>query len=969
MESGTEIQEKEPRNFSSSPDFRWLCDELFVKIDNIINDQSKTNNKTKTTRYLEVIQHFIKLWRLTVGNDIYPALRLILPYRDNLTFNIKEVVLIKAICSYLHLPKNSITEKRLLRWKENATRSEKLSDFCVQEIRKRRGETKADNEHTNQRGAKRITIDELNSKLEELANDRSHKGKGYSSLAESHIFRYLMDHMSIVELKHLFDILLRSKVIGGLEHKFLYCWHPDARDYLSVVSDLRLVTQKLWDPNVRLGHEDLSIQMGYVFSPQLSKRATTSYGTICKNLKNDFFIEEKMDGERIQVHYMDYGNSIKFFSRRGTDYTYLYGATKSSETISKYLRLDPAVRNCILDGEVVTYDSERDVVLPFGIVKGSAKDALTTGHILGTGFSPMLVVFDLLVLNNVTLTENALHQRKDYLSKILNPVRHHIEIINSRRSNNEEDIKASLATAIELGSEGVILKRSQSKYLLGERNNSWIKIKPEYLEEFGENMDLLVMGRDRGKKDSYLCGLVTTKAKEEEEDNNELPNSSENSNHTTTDGGNRMSLVCVRSFCYIANGLSLEDVKEINAKTRGSWISTEEQSPPRDILKFGSKLPIEWIHPQQSIVLEVKARSLDNTESSGNKYNVGCTVFGGYCRQIRFDKDWRSCYSMKEFQQDRKRKKNPGKQTFLKIAKKSVTRRTKNYGLLDLGPKLLEKNFISSKLFSGLHFYVLSDFSDQYSRKIITKESIMDVVMKNGGTIVHNVVARNFQLSSLRIIGDRMTRECILLIKRGYDILSPEWIYDCVENQKVVQIETDHCFKVSEELLFLAQHRTDVYGDSYTLPTNSDLIDRILTSNRHVTLPRPIEEMGCEEVYTLPHFLFMTRIMYVAPYLKDNPSVVDICNKIKLFGGKVTEELQNCNLVVIADSSSAEMEITIREIRHQLSLRVQTQHHAPLIPHIVTSNWIDDSIKANSQVPEEDYQLMIVKTHFLNSIE
>ncbi|GMM55254.1 DNA ligase (ATP) [Maudiozyma humilis] len=953
MDSKVVAQNNEPVNFSPSPDFRWLCDELFVKIDNIIKDQSKSNSKTKSTRYFEVIEHFVKLWRLTVGNDIYPALRLILPYRDTLTFNIKDVVLIKAICIYLHLPKDSLTERRLLHWKEHASKNEGLSDFCVSELRKRRDEGSSNRDAPHQERVKNITIDELNSKLEALANERNTKGRGYKNLSESPIFRYFLEHMSFVELKYLFNILLRNKVIGGLEHKLLYCWHPDARDYLSVVSDIRLVTQKLWDPSVRLGQDDLTLHVGQAFYPQLARRANTSYATLCKNLKNDFFIEEKMDGERIQVHYMDYGNNIKFFSRRGTDYTHLYGNNISCGTIAKYLQLDSAVKNCVLDGEVVTYDTERGVVLPFGIVKSSAKDMLANGDISGVGFSPMFVAFDLLTLNGVNLTESPIYQRKDYLSKVLQPTKHHVEIIHAKRSDNEIDIKESLVKVIDLGCEGVILKRAQSKYILGSRSDSWIKIKPEYLEEFGENMDLLVMGRDPGKKDSFLCGLVTRTF--DEYDVKEHGDASNNSVVGNEHSHNPLSLVCVTSFCSIANGLSLEDIKEINAKTRGSWVRSDDHPPPSDILKFGTKVPVEWIHPQQSIVLEVKARSLDNTESSGTKYEVGCTLFFAYCRQVRYDKDWRSCYSLNDFQQDRERKKHPNEKNLSKMVKKSPVKRTKNYGILDLGVKLPDKNLVVSDLFNGLYFYVLSDSSSQQSGGMISKENIIDAVMQNGGTMVHNIIARHFPLSALRIIGDKMTRECILLIGRGYDILSSKWVFDCIKNKEVVQIGTQHCFNASKELVSLAGHRVDKFNDSYTIPTDISSVDHILESNREKSLPVSPQVSMDKDLYALPYFLFTTRVILVIPTKKNDSQVFDICEKVKLFGGKITEDMNQCNLIVITNTCSNGLEDTMRNVRHKLAIIAQKQPQIPQIPHIVTSNWVDDSIEANSQVPEEDY--------------
>ena len=123
-------------------------------------------------------------------------------------------------------------------------------------------------------------------------------------------------------------------------------------------------------------------------------------------LHDDFLVEEKMDGERIQVHYMNYGESIKFFSRRGIDYTYLYGASLSSGTISQHLRFTDSVKECVLDGEMVTFDAKRRVILPFGLVKGSAKEALSFNSINNVDFHPLYMVFDLLYLNGTSFAHH-----------------------------------------------------------------------------------------------------------------------------------------------------------------------------------------------------------------------------------------------------------------------------------------------------------------------------------------------------------------------------------------------------------------------------------------------------------------------------------------------------------------------------------------------------------------------------------
>ena len=62
-------------------------------------------------------------------------------------------------------------------------------------------------------------------------------------------------------------------------------------------------------------------------------------------------------------------------------------------------------------------------------------------------------------------------------------------------------------------SEGLVLKNPRSMYRLNDRNDDWMKVKPEYLTEYGEALDCLIIGgyygsgRRGGSLSSFLCGL------------------------------------------------------------------------------------------------------------------------------------------------------------------------------------------------------------------------------------------------------------------------------------------------------------------------------------------------------------------------------------------------------------------------------------------------------------------------------
>ncbi|SCU81854.1 LAMI_0B07954g1_1 [Lachancea mirantina] len=947
--SSQHIRDAEPHNFAPSPDFKWLCDELYVKLDALLENRHKLG-KSYSVSCLEVIIHFIKLWRKTVGNDFYEVFLLTFPYRDPRSYNIKDFTLIKAVCRYLNLPRNSLTENRLLSWKRLATRGKKLSAFCVEEIKKRRKEPEK---------STRLTIESLNQKLSELSKESSTKKWGFNGLSQSAVFRFCLQNMTFVEMPYFFDILLKTRVVGGLEHKFLHCWHPDALDYLGVVSDLKLLSLKLWNAQERLGKTDLTINIGRAFSPQLARRMASSYESICRRLSGNFFVEEKMDGERIQVHYMQFGSSLKFFSRRGTDYTHLYGSSISSGVISRHVKLSPDVENCVLDGEMVTYDREKQTVLPFGIVKSSAVDEMISHEagIDGKGFRPFFMIFDLLFLNGVSLTKVPLETRQEYLQTVINPVPNIIEVLKSLKCSDSNDIRNLLEKAISMGSEGIVLKQCSSIYSIGARNEAWIKVKPEYLEQFGENLDLIVIGRDPGKKDSFMCGLALLENDDEKDIKEVIELSGD-------DEGNLPEQIVETterkfiSFCSIANGISDEECKDIDRKTRGKWVKTSERLPPPELIEFGSKLPAEWIDPRESLVMEVKARSVNNSESAGVKFRSGSTLYGGYCRRIRDDKDWKSCATFRQYFQAklshnhmryRRRIHNvsPRKKKRSSSAKMELL-----YGGLDTTQ--IQSH---TEIFQGKRFYVLSDYTSVTDKTRVSYDRIISLVLHNGGSMVYNLDLRDGELQFLYIIGSKLTIECKALIERGYDIISPLWLFDSVRSQSALKLEPKHCFRVSKELLENAYSRVDKFGDSYESVMTGTEFDHKLISWNDKEITRKLKEACQDELMEIPIFLFYAFSAIVVNLNSGNQTVRQAADLFELFGGKITDDWLRANVIIVPSEEVDQTEM--RSLREKAIKATRSRNETNLrLPHIVKLEWITACIEENCLVAEEEYAIL-----------
>lgn len=284
------------------------------------------------------------------------------------------------------------------------------------------------------------------------------------------------------------------------------------------------------DPEVRLESDQAGISLMSCFQPQLAQFQSHSFQKAVERLgttvdDNEFWIEEKLDGERMQMHMIEDpemagGKRFAFWSRKAKDYTYLYGEgfEDDQSALTRHIKeaFKPGVRNIILDGEMITWDPEADIMVPFGTLKSAALSE-QRDPFSGSGIRPLFRVFDCVYLNDMDLTKYTLRDRRNALQKAVQNVHRRIELHEYTATGNVDDIEPRLRTVVERGQEGLVLKNPRSIYRLNDRVDDWMKVKPEYMAEFGENLDCLIIGayygsgHRAGRLSSFMCGLRADK--------------------------------------------------------------------------------------------------------------------------------------------------------------------------------------------------------------------------------------------------------------------------------------------------------------------------------------------------------------------------------------------------------------------------------------------------------------------------
>ncbi len=175
----------------------------------------------------------------------------------------------------------------------------------------------------------------------------------------------------------------------------------------------------------------------------------------------DWIYEIKFDGFRALA--LKGGSQVRLLSRNEKDF-----GGKFPEVMESLLSL-PA-QDAIVDGEIVALDE-----------KGRSSFQLLQARELGQERPPLFFyAFDLLQLDGQSLVDLPLAERREKLQHLLRGAPDILRYSDSLGS----DAKKLLVQARKLGLEGLIGKRTDSRYEIGQRTGAWVKLKLQKEQEF-----------------------------------------------------------------------------------------------------------------------------------------------------------------------------------------------------------------------------------------------------------------------------------------------------------------------------------------------------------------------------------------------------------------------------------------------------------------------------------------------------
>ncbi|XP_051743739.1 DNA ligase 4 [Ctenopharyngodon idella] len=866
----------------------------------------------------KILKEFIDSWRnfhaalhkdnSNTTDSFYAAMRLIVPpfERERMAYGIKENMLAKLYIEVLGLPKNGPEANKLLNYRAPTTSQGEAGDFALTAyfVLKKRCTSQGN-----------LSIKEVNDFLDSVAINNASKQKDQVKKSLLH----LITQSSALEQKWLIRMILKDMKLGISKETILQVFHPDATELYNVTTDLNKVCLQLHDPSVSLS--EVSIDLFSAFKPMLA--AVANIRQIEKQMGNrPFYIETKLDGERIQLHKA--GDVYKYYTRNSYEYTQQFGASPLEGSLTPYIHnvFKPHVVNCILDGEMMAYNPKTETFMQ----KGSKFDIkkLMDDSELQTCFC----VFDVLLVNNQKFGNEPLKKRYETLETVFTPIKGRIQLVTNSEGKTMQEVVNFLNEAIDNLEEGIMIKDPMSIYKPDKRGEGWLKIKPEYVDGLMDELDLLIVGgywgkgRRSGMLSHFLCAVA------------EVPSPGEKP-------------TVFHTLCRIGSGYTMKELYDLGLKLAKHWKVYNKNNPPAAIL-CGTEKPEVYIEPRNSVILQVKAAEI----VSSDMYKTNCTLRFPRIERIREDKEWHQCMTLTDLSQFRSRASGKLASRHLHIQedqpekkkRKFVAKPKKTIGVIshfksqDLSAVAKEMD-----MFEDVEFCVING-DDEHSKADLEKG-----VARCGGIVVQNPGKDTYCV----IAAVQNMRVKNLISSDQHDVVWAAWLLECLENKQVIPWQPRHMIHMSPSTRDHFAKEYDQYGDSYYVDTDEqqlmEVFERIGPTQAKCPSVARVEADNAWD--DLPTSIFRPYSAYFdrCADLGDPKSIIrGTCLdtralEFRFHGGTVVEKLKEGISHVIVEGERRALDLkTLR--------RLYTKKFK-----IVRESWVTDSIKAGHVEDEIDY--------------
>lgn len=849
-------------------------------------------------------------------DNFYPTMRLLLPQleRERMAYGIKEHTLAKLYIDILGLAKESTDARKLLNYRAPTAKQE-AGDFATVAFFVLRN-------RCPEKGS--LTIKDVNDNLDAIALNNATKKK---DLVKKSLMT-LLRNTSAIEQKWLIRMILKEMKVGLSQQSILSTFHPDAEDLFNVTNNLAKVCSDLSNPAVRLN--EIAISVFSPFSPMLGERAKITQVERAMEHK-PFMIETKLDGERMQLHKQ--GDKYKYFSRRSHDYSSSFGESPMEGSLTPYIAncFKSNIQSCILDGEMCAYNAETKAY----ISKGENFDIKSMRD--DEDVQVCYAVFDVLLVNDKKLANCPLKERLAYLPKVFTTIDGRMTLVERREASTKGEVVEALNDAIDRREEGIVVKHPESTYRPDKRKGSgWLKIKPEYVDNLMDELDVLVVGGYFGKGfrsqlvSHFLCAVAVPPSKEGEHPK------------------------IFYSFCKVGSGYTLQELYEFNQKLAKHWKKYDKENPPR-FLQCTREKPELYVEPQNSFIVQIKATEIN----SSSAYRTGCTLRFPRLEKVRDDKDWHQCMTTEELEGMKQqaegkltgRHVNLDDDEIVTTKRRKVTRTDR--------PVAVASRFRTADMSNVKQ---ISEMLEERELCIVNgppghpKQELEKKIVECGGAVVQNP-----GLETYCVLADKVNLKVKnIMSAKIYDVVKTSWLIECLDAERLLPWLPSHMLYTSAKTAAQFALDYDAHGDSYTEDVNEEKLREVFANvgKKKCAQPMSAEEIAEVEMDNFPQDsllgLFRLCRVYMDSYLaigEEDTHIKDcsldlVSLEMRFHGATLCSKLNRHVTHIIVDK---------RDLSRVKEFRLLGQRRA-LKQHIVTSEWVRDCIEKERLVSELPYE-------------
>lgn len=359
-----------------------------------------------------------------------------------------------------------------------------------------------------------VTVSELNEILDFLAAGPMDDGNKRDKMSK------LVKRCSEDELEWIFNVILKNveSALGAPSNRILDWISPSACAIWDQTHDLKAVlkgklvenkgTNELGETN-----DDDDEHLFKIWTPMLLQKQKRGdwYANIEKFGGQKFFLQTKFDGENVLLHKK--GNEYRWFTRNNNDFSKEYGDSsmaigKLSSRIHSFFNkeCESAIFNC----ELMLWDKKTKKLCRHNDASTTSDaQVLSFRHVKPDDNQQLTVVlFDLLYLNGKPFFGAPLHQRLEMLK--IAPLKKEREdtifVAKHEEGSKKEDIQQFFEIAMANNEEGIVVKRTDSVYVKGQRSasNGWFKLKPSASKDCDLDLALVAVHPGAGRNGKTL---------------------------------------------------------------------------------------------------------------------------------------------------------------------------------------------------------------------------------------------------------------------------------------------------------------------------------------------------------------------------------------------------------------------------------------------------------------------------------